>query len=227
MLANIAVLAPAQDICQPIRLDIQCAVQVVRFGWGFSELDVVAFLEALQISVSSLHVRDASEPQFLHQPVLQRPVCAFDTAFGLARIGAQNLDVQLTQSAPELGDPRAALGVFLGHAKHRVLVTVKCNRPPMGMQVALKHFEVAEGALGFDKPQFHQRAGGIVDEHEQGAGTAPILEPAVIGAVDLDQLAITFPAQTRWWNVRRCLRDSQMPSSIIHLRSVSRDTLNP
>jgi hypothetical protein len=28
---------------------------------------------------------------------------------------------------------------------------------------------------------------GIVDEDEQGAGRAPILEPAVLAAVDLDQ----------------------------------------
>ncbi len=43
--------------------------------------------------------------------------------------------------------------------------------------------------------QMHQRAGRIIDEDEQGAGRAAIFETVMIGAVDLDQLAIAFPAQ--------------------------------
>jgi hypothetical protein len=48
-----------------------------------------------------------------------------------------------------------------------------------------------------DEPQFHQRAGGVVDEDERGAGIASILKPAMIRPVDLDQFAKAFPAQAR------------------------------
>ena len=101
-------------------------MQVVRPGRSLGELGVVAFFEPLQIGVSGLHVRDARDAQLLDQPVLQRAVGPFDTALGLARIGAQeSRHVQLAQRAPELGDPRAAFGVLLGHAEHRVFVRIE------------------------------------------------------------------------------------------------------
>jgi hypothetical protein len=40
----------------------------------------------------------------------------------------------------------------------------------------------------------HQPAGGVVDEDEQGALRAAILEPPVLRAVDLDQLADALAA---------------------------------
>jgi hypothetical protein len=36
--------------------------------------------------------------------------------------------------------------------------------------------------------QLHQPAGGVVDEHQQGARRRSLLEPGVITAIDLDQL---------------------------------------
>lgn len=56
----------------------------------------------------------------------------------------------------------------------------------MGMQIALKRFYIAESALGFDKSQFHQRAGRVINEDEQGAGITSIFKPEMIRAVDLD-----------------------------------------
>ena len=81
MLANVSVLPPAQDIRQPIRFDIERAVQVVRPGRSFGKLGVMTLFEALQIGVSSPHVGDARDPQFLDQtdlaasdwPVLRGP----------------------------------------------------------------------------------------------------------------------------------------------------------
>jgi hypothetical protein len=64
-------------------------------------------------------------------------------------------------------------------------------------QISLQRTEIAERALGFNKLKVHQGAGRIVDEDEQGAGRSAILEPVMIRAINLDQLAITFPAQTR------------------------------
>jgi hypothetical protein len=53
----------------------------------------------------------------------------------------------------------------------------------------------------------------VVDEHKRRARRTPIFEPAVFAPIDLDQFA--------------CLRDSHNPSSTIHFRSVSRETLTP
>ena len=47
-------------------------------------------------------------------------------------------------------------------------------------QIAFQCFEIAERTLGFHEPKFHERAGGIINEDEQGAGLIPILEPTVI-----------------------------------------------
>ena len=38
--------------------------------------------------------------------------------------------------------------------------------------------------------QLHQLARGIVDEYQQGARLTAVLEPSVIAAVDLHQLAV-------------------------------------
>jgi hypothetical protein len=37
--------------------------------------------------------------------------------------------------------------------------------------------------------QLHQPAGGVVDEHQQRAHRSPVLEPGVVAAIDLDELA--------------------------------------
>ena len=97
----------------------------------------------------------------------------------------------------ELGHALAALGVLPGHAEHRVLVAVEGDRAAMGLEIALQGLEVGEGALRRHEAQLHQPAGRIVDEDEQGARVGAILEPAVLAAVDLHQLAQGLAAQPR------------------------------
>ena len=103
-------------------------MQVVGLGRGLGELGVVALFEPLQIGVPRLHVRDTCNAQFFHQTILQRAIGPFYAALGLARISAQNLDVEFTQRPAKLRDPRTALGVCLGHAEHSVLVGIERNR---------------------------------------------------------------------------------------------------
>ena len=67
----------------------------------------------------------------------------------------------------------------------------------MGLKVALESFEVREGALGCDKAQLHQSACRVVDEDQKRAGRGAILEPAMLAAVDLHQLAQTLAPQPR------------------------------
>lgn len=94
--------------------------------------------EALQIGVSSIHVGDIGEPQLFGQPVLQRSVRTLDAAFGLGRIGAQNLDVPLARCPAKLGGLRAAFGVFPGHTKHGVLVGIERDGTTVHLQAAFQ-----------------------------------------------------------------------------------------
>ena len=77
-----------------------------------------------------------------------------------------------------------------------MFIAVESDRAAMFEQVAFQCPEVAKGALGGNKPQFHQSAGGVVNEDEQGAGIASILEPSMVRPLDLDQLTEAFPTQS-------------------------------
>lgn len=66
----------------------------------------------------------------------------------------------------------------------------------MGLKVATQRRKIGERALRRHETQFHQGASGIVDEHQKRARIAPLFEPAMLGTVNLDQLAQAFPAQT-------------------------------
>jgi hypothetical protein len=69
--------------------------------------------------------------------------------------------------------------------------------PAMLSQVPVQRFKVRVRALAGHEAQLHQLAGGVVDEDQQRARLASLLEPAVIAAVDLDQLAIGLTSQPR------------------------------
>src|ERR1700736_955387 len=66
----------------------------------------------------------------------------------------------------------------------------------MIVHVFLERSEVGVGALAWHEAKLHQLAGRVVDEHEECAGLAAVLEPAVIAAVDLDKLSVALAAQT-------------------------------
>src|SRR5215210_8149803 len=74
-------------------------------------------------------------------------------------------------------------------------IAVEGDRAAMGLEVAFERLEIGKGAFRGYEAQLHQPAGGIVDEDEQRAGVGAVLEPAVLAAVDLDQLAQGLAAQ--------------------------------
>ena len=82
--ADIALIAESKDIPQPVRLGVQGPVQIVRAGWRLGELSLVPFHETGKERIGSLYVRDAGQPQPLHQPVLQCAVGAFHATLRLA-----------------------------------------------------------------------------------------------------------------------------------------------
>ena len=67
----------------------------------------------------------------------------------------------------------------------------------MRLEVALQGFEVGGRALAGHEAQLHELAGGIVDEDQQSAGLTTVFEPAVLAAVDLDQLTVALASETR------------------------------
>jgi hypothetical protein len=75
----------------------------------------------------------------------------------------------------------------------------------MLLEVGPRGFEVREGRLGRHEVQLHQPAGGVVDENQQRAVHITLLEPGVVAAVDLDQLADARPAIARLVDLGRAL----------------------
>jgi hypothetical protein len=68
------------------------------------------------------------QSQLFDQPILQSLVRPLDPTLRLARIGADDIDIQSMQRAPELGHPVAAHSTGLVDAKHPMLVAVESNQ---------------------------------------------------------------------------------------------------
>ena len=195
---------------------LQRTMQIRRSSGIRGEARIEARHEGRKVGVRRIERRDLLEPQLFHQTVLKGPVHALDPALRLARIRAQNLDPQFAHGATELGDARTALRLGLRHAEDRVLVGIEGDRASEVRQIALQRLEIGERAFRAHEAKRHQTTGCVVDEHDQRAAGTPILEPAVLAAVDLNQFAKMFAPQARLMKGRRCLRDNQSPSSIIH-----------
>ncbi len=87
-------------------------------------------------------------------------------------------------------------------AKDACLVAVKCHELAMARKVAARAEEIIERGLRQTESQIHETTGGIVDEYEQDATLTAVLEPIVIAAVDLNQLAQTGPSWPRLMHTR-------------------------
>ena len=153
--------------------------------------------EPREKSVAGTHVTDPGEAQLLDQAVLQRAVGALYAALCLTGVRAHDLDVEFCKRAAELRHTRAALRVWLVHAEDGVLVGVESGRASMRRQIAVERSKVGVRALAGNEPQLHQPAGGVVDEDQQGKGLAALFEPAMLRAVDLNQLTVALPPQPR------------------------------
>jgi hypothetical protein len=86
----------------------------------------------------------------------------------------------------------------------------------MRLEVVPGRLEIAEGRLGRGEVQGHQAAGRIVDEHQQRAGRRALLEPAVIAAIDLDQLAQARTAVPRLVDLGRALLARNPQAGVDH-----------
>src|SRR5271156_3832189 len=76
--------------------------------------------------------------------------------------------------------------------KDAMLVAVERDRLAPGLQIGARRVEISKGRLALDKLEGHQSAGRVIHEHQQGALRPTILEPPMLAAIDLHQLANTL-----------------------------------
>ena len=76
----------------------------------------------------------------------------------------------------------------------------------MALEIPPGGAEVVERGLDLGEGEFHEPARGVVDVHEQRAHGAAVLEPRVLRAVDLDELAETGPPGPRRLAAPQALR---------------------
>ena len=83
------------------------------------------------------------------------------------------LDVEGPEGPGELGQLSLVIRVI--HPEDAVLVGVGGDRPAMLGQVSAQRLHVGLGSLGGCEAQGHQLAGGVIDEHDQGATLEPVM----------------------------------------------------
>jgi hypothetical protein len=122
---------------------------------------------------------------------------SLNTSFGLRAPGADDVDIQLTKSSPELGRSRSLGRVSLVDPENGRSVAVEGNRFAVLFHVAARCVKVVEGRLADDETHLHEPACGVVDVDKQGAPRAAVLEPLVVASIYLNQLAATLAAVAR------------------------------
>src|SRR5712691_627655 len=110
-----------------------------------------------------------------------------------AAVGADDVDVELGQRAPELRDAPGPTGcAVVVDAENAVLVAVERDRLAVALQVRARRREVVERGLDLDEAQLHQAPGGVIDVNQERAQRSTLLEPSVLAPVDLHQFAQAF-----------------------------------
>src|SRR5438874_12435226 len=103
-------------------------MEVLGIVWLLAEAGVVIGQETRQQLIAGGNRTDPLKTQFLDQAILQGLVGALDAALRLRRVGAQNVDVEGVQRAPELGHAVALDGPGAIDPKDAVLVAVERDR---------------------------------------------------------------------------------------------------
>ena len=140
--------------------------------------------------------RDSGKPKLLHESILQRQIRALHAAFRLARIRANDVDVELVQRPAKLRHAVAADRSRLVHSERRMLVRIESDRLAVTLQICARREKIIERRFRLDKSQVHQSTCRVVDKDESGALRATILEPPVLGPVDLNELADAIAAMS-------------------------------
>ena len=132
-----SLLLPSEDAGE-VLVAPQRPVGVVRVFRRAPEAPVVVLHELRQERVASFHRREAAQTQLLDQAVLQRLVHPLDAALRLWAVGADDVDVELGQRAPELRDASGPTGrTVVVDAENAVLIAVERDRLAVACRYAL------------------------------------------------------------------------------------------
>src|SRR5437868_2531552 len=203
-------------------------MEVLGIVWLLAEAGVVIGQETRQQLIAGGNRTDPLKTQFLDQAILQGLVGALDAALRLRRVGAQNVDVEGVQRAPELGHAVALDGPGAIDPKDAVLVAVERDRFAMRLEILAGRLEVVEGRFRLDELQMHQAAGGVVDIDEQRALRTAALEPPMLGAVELYEFTEAIAPRPRLVDaLEPVFSPNPRPAPIIHCRSVSTPRFRP
>jgi hypothetical protein len=160
-------------------------MQINRVCWHNCKPFIEALHELRYKRISRSDITDSSQSEFFYKPILQCAIHTLNSAFSLAGVGAEDLDVQLRKGTPELSHTRTTFSLPVD-AEYRVFVGIESDRNAMRHKVSAQSFKVGFGAFTENKLQLHKTASSIVDEDQQGAGFTPFFKPAVITPVDLN-----------------------------------------
>src|ERR1700760_3314244 len=130
-------------------------------------------------------------------------MCPFNTALGRRRVSANTIDIELKERPPELRVAWTFDRSGAVDAKDAGLVAVERQRLAVARQVLACGLKISERRLGTGKTHHHQAARRIVDINDRCAHRRAILEPAMLTAVDLDQLAQARTPSSRLLDLRR------------------------
>jgi hypothetical protein len=188
-------------------------------------------VDLLQVPVGLLELGDAEHAELFDEPVLGGAEVALDPALGLRRVGQDQFDVELAKGGSD--HRRRVHGIALLErevgsrpragptAEVARLVGVERERPTPAPQVVDRDLSVGWTVIARNEAGHHQPVRRIVMHLDQHlAACRPLLEPLMLGAVPLDQLADARRRgrALRWRAPRRL--GFQCSSSIIHPRSV-------
>src|ERR1700749_19509 len=117
------------------------------------------------------------------------------------------------QCPAKLGHAIAAERAWMVDPEDPMLVAVEGDWLAPDLQISARSMEIGESRLAFDKLQVHQSAGRVVDKHQQGALRSAVLEPPMLAAVDLHQLANALAPRPRLVNASALLAIAPQPVS--------------
>jgi hypothetical protein len=140
---------------------------------------------------------DPLEAQLDDEAVLQGAPEALDAALGLGRAGGDEPDGEVLEDRAEVGRVLAALEFFRERPVGVVAdedaeaIAVEGQGQAVGEADLLEHRRVAMQILGRPEVEGQDGARGVVDRAVEGHRGAPVFEPGMRAAVELDEGAHT------------------------------------
>jgi len=163
-------------------------------GFNGAAAVVVGDISVLEERVGLFNRGNAGQAELFDQAVLVGEKPAFDTALGLRGVGAKDLDIQVVHGAGELGDGLIITEFFFNGGLavdlvDGVFIDIKSGGSSPAEEVSARGGEEFQGILNGDEFAVEYAAGGIVYEDQEDAAGPTALEPVMIGAIQLNELA--------------------------------------